>query len=910
MRILVLIFVYFLMVLPNRQVDSPHGPDFKMSCSDCHSSKSWELDTAVYSFDHNTTPFPLTGQHVTADCRQCHPTLVFRDAKTECSSCHSDQHQGTVGLDCARCHKTRSWLVDNINEIHQSSRFPLLGAHRTADCLQCHKSENHVRFDVPGIQCVDCHREDYASTTNPNHITSGISDDCLQCHKLTSLQWAGAGYNHNFFPLVLGHSGPKCTDCHLTSNYRETSAECSSCHLETFNATKEPNHTLSGISQNCSECHNLNPGWKPATFDHSKFPLTLGHKGPICSDCHKTEDYKSTSTECYSCHQQDFNSVKDPDHIASGFSTTCTDCHTTNPGWKPVTFDHSIFPLTLAHSVPGCADCHKGNYTNLPPACWSCHQNDYNSTVDPNHAAAGFQQTCADCHTTNPGWKPASYNHSIFPLTQGHSGPSCAECHKGNYTNLSPACWLCHQSDYNSTSEPNHSASGFPHTCEDCHNTNPGWKPALFDHSSFPLTQAHSVPSCTDCHKGNYTNLSPACWSCHQADYNSTTDPNHATAGFSQTCSDCHTTNPGWKPASYNHGAFPLTLGHSVPSCADCHKGNYTNLSSVCWSCHQSDYNSTADPNHSASGFPQTCDDCHTTNPGWKPASFDHSSFPLTQGHSVPSCSDCHKGNYTNLSSACWSCHQGDYNSTSDPNHATAGFAQTCSDCHTTNPGWKPASYNHSVFPLTLGHSVPSCADCHKGNYTNLSSACWSCHQADYNSTTDPNHSASGYPQTCADCHTTNPGWKPASFTHTSFPLTQGHAGPSCADCHKGNYVNTPTDCYSCHKTDYNQTVNPGHQALGFSTTCTGCHTTVPGWKPATYRQHDSQFPIYSGKHQGQWSTCADCHTNLSNYSAFSCITCHEHNKTDMDDKHLGEVSGYVYNATSCYNCHPTGRAE
>jgi hypothetical protein len=137
-----------------------------------------------------------------------------------------------------------------------------------------------------------------------------------------------------------------------------------------------------------------------------------------------------------------------------------------------------------------------------------------------------------------------------------------------------------------------------------------------------------------------------------------------------------------------------------------------------------------------------------------------------------------------------------------------------------------------------------------------------------------------------------------------------GHATPTCSDCHKGNYSTTSPDCFSCHQTDYNATVNPNHQSLGFSTTCTQCHNTNPGWKPASYTQHDSQsFPIYSGKHRGQWNACTDCHSNTSNYAIYTCINCHEHNKTDMDSKHRGQ-GGYSYTSAACFRCHPRGTSE
>src|SRR5512140_1033595 len=159
MRILSLVILFAFLIFSNQKTDSPHGADFKISCKTCHSPKDWKLDKDIYSFDHNKTRLPLVGQHVAVDCRQCHTSLVFYEAKEECSQCHSDVHQSTTGPDCARCHTPASWLVNNITEIHQRGRFPLLGAHRTADCYQCHKSESLARFDVTGINCIDCHRQ-------------------------------------------------------------------------------------------------------------------------------------------------------------------------------------------------------------------------------------------------------------------------------------------------------------------------------------------------------------------------------------------------------------------------------------------------------------------------------------------------------------------------------------------------------------------------------------------------------------------------------------------------------------------------------------------------------------------------------------------------------------------------------
>ena len=326
-------------------------------------------------------------------------------------------------------------------------------------------------------------------------------------------------------------------------------------------------------------------------------------------------------------------------------------------------------------------------------------------------------------------------------------------------------------------------------------------------------------------------------------------------------------------------------------------------------SCHQTDFNNTTNPNHISSGFPTDCASCHTTNPGWTPSTFDHSSFPLTDGHDIQDCTACHTaGNFTNISPDCVSCHQTNFDNTTNPNHTGAGFDTDCAKCHTPS-GWTPSSFDHSVFPLTLGHNIQDCNACHtEPVYANQSPNCVSCHQTNFDNTTNPNHVIGGFPTDCASCHTTNPGWSPATFDHTNFPLTLGHDIQDCNACHTtGNFSDASPDCVSCHQTDFNNTTNPNHSAAGFPTDCVSCHTTNPGWTPSTF-DHDGQyFPIYTGKHQGEWNTCSECHTVANNFTSFSCIDCHEHNnQASLANEHNG-VANYTYQSTACFDCHPTG---
>jgi hypothetical protein len=250
-------------------------------------------------------------------------------------------------------------------------------------------------------------------------------------------------------------------------------------------------------------------------------------------------------------------------------------------------------------------------------------------------------------------------------------------------------------------------------------------------------------------------------------------------------------------------------------------------------------------------------------------------------------------------------CHQADYNTAA--NHTAQSYPINCEMCH-NSISWNQTTFNHqnTSFPLTGSHITTDCQSCHTSGYTGTSTNCYACHTTDFNNTTNPNHVAGSYPTTCVDCHSTT-AWQPATFDHntTQFPLTGAHSSTTCQSCHSSGYTNTPTDCYACHTTEYNNTTNPNHIAANFPTTCVDCHSTT-AWEPATFDHDNQYFPIYSGSHNGKWNQCSECHTTPNNYSLFSCIDCHEHNRIDTDRDHQG-VNGYVYNSINCYNCHPDG---
>ena len=963
MRFLPQKIIIFFVLSISVVAQSPHGKDFNLDCELCHQALSWKIDLSKVKFDHSITKFELVGQHKAIDCRSCHVSLEFSNVKTNCISCHTDIHQGTVGKDCAKCHSPKSWMVQDINGLHQKSRFPLLGNHLTADCQQCHTRYTDLYFEPLDVDCYSCHLNDYNSAQNPNHVTAGFSTDCQDCHQITATTWNTINVIHDFFPLVGGHAIADCFECHEQGgNFTGLSPECISCHQTDYNNTTDPNHVQNNYPTDCTLCHTIN-GWSPANFDHNStaFPLTGKHITVDCQECHST-GYTGTPTDCYSCHRQDYENTEDPNHVLRGYSTNCTECHTTN-GWEDLlNFDHNItpFPLSGAHVETDCSECHQQGFSNTPTTCFGCHESDFNTAQDPNHVTGNFPTECTVCHSTT-AWSPAQFDHSLtqFPLTGAHITTECISCHQQGYTNTPTECVACHQTDFNNTTNPNHQALMLPTDCESCHTTDPGWIPATFPiHNQFyELVGAHaSISNCADCHSGNYNTTPNTCIGCHQNDFNNTTDPPHQTLNLSVDCLECHTMN-GWTPANFDHTFYPISSAHNEVTCGECH--SETNYQPQCLSCHLDDFNEEHDP-----GDPTDCWACHSTF-NWD-SNFNHNStnFPLTGAHTSLSCQDCHSGGYQGTPTECVACHQTNYNNTTNPNHQTLMLPTTCESCHTTNPNWTPATFPiHSQFFELLGAhlNIINCDNCHNGNYTNPPNTCIGCHQNNYNGTTNPPHQVLNFSLDCLECHTMN-GWTPASFNHTfypisgqhnnvsciechsqanyqqqclschlndfneahnqgdptdcwlchstynwdsnfnhsstNFPLTGAHVGLSCLDCHSGGYQGTPTECIACHQSNYNNTTNPDHQALMLPTTCETCHTTNPNWTPATFPIH-SQFFELLGAH-ANISNCDDCHNGNYVNPPNTCIGCHqnEYNSTN-DPPH--QVLNFSFD---CLECH------
>ncbi|MCZ7381467.1 MAG: NapC/NirT family cytochrome c [Candidatus Methanoperedens sp.] len=358
-------------------------------------------------------------------CNSCHEMNFYYNTwqnsthgpKAVCLNCHSEPGlNGFIGEKVRGAEQVVAHFSGNFTVPIQIVRRV-----KNDQCLACHPETRnltdktieakHALHMDKSVLCADCHsRLVHNQSGQPRVITLA---QCDLCHKA-----------HTNFKLVGVHATLSCEKCHPGDKYNGTSPNCESCH-------KVPANHIPGITGNCDKCHTT-AGWKPATFDHSKFPLTGKHQSLTCDQCHHGV-YNGTSSVCVNCHKVPAN------HVA-GIVSNCEKCHTT-AGWKPATFDHSTFALTGKHASLACDQCHHGSYTGTAAGCVDCHQ--------PPSTHAGMSTDCAQCHTPD-GFTPANFVHQRVGEHIGGRGErplSCVTCHPVQFTETSCTGSRCHSSN-------------------------------------------------------------------------------------------------------------------------------------------------------------------------------------------------------------------------------------------------------------------------------------------------------------------------------------------------------------------------------------------------------------------------------------------------------------------------------
>ncbi len=498
-------------------------------CARCHSDHHGRnFDMVRFdekNFNHNLAGYELTGAHKRIDCRQCHKadyvgdnnlkkrSQTFLGLQQQCSSCHQDVHQKTLGNDCAKCHTTEKFTpAAKFN--HDKSAFALLGKHKTVQCLECHQKEikngqEFQRFaDVPFKNCNSCHDDPHKNNLGTN---------CKECHtEQTFTGWAGLGkFNHakTHFLLKGKHKQVNCRECHQTGTgplavFQDRIGvlpeNCSVCHKDVHE---------NRFGSNCVECHNEDSFRKAGDiqkFDHDRtaFALEGKHEVVDCKKCHTTEHMTDPvpHNTCAVCHKD----YHEGQFAALTGKPDCAACHTVD-AFAGSTFTleqhaKTAFPLDGAHVATPCFACHKQEekwkFRDIGRRCIDCHKDIHEGQIAQKWY---LNNACEQCHLTT-SWQENRFDHSktAFALKGAHLKQDCRACHvpdaayaHGKFAGLSAACSQCHEEVHNKQFEQKGVTD-----CARCHGVET-WKMTNFDHSKtrFLLDGKHAKVACAACHK-------------------------------------------------------------------------------------------------------------------------------------------------------------------------------------------------------------------------------------------------------------------------------------------------------------------------------------------------------------------------------------------------------------------------
>jgi hypothetical protein len=279
--------------------------------------------------------------------------------------------------------------------------------------------------------------------------------DCSLCHVTNN--WSKIkqdGFNHNKtkFPLKGQHNSIACKKCHIKLVFDNTPTECAACHTDIHEGT---------VGKDCGRCHTPN-SWIVTNIrqihQQTGFPLIGEHAAADCNRCHTSASllrFNNIRTDCYSCHQYDYEKTIKPNHKIAGFGTDCQSCHNmSGQSWRSIGngFDHGFFPLIGGHKVQ-CDFCHIDNdfKTKLSTECSSCHDPGPAKVSSPAHTTKFLTFACSDCHNTSSWINVKFPKHEIYGRIYSgtHNGKwtACTDCHQNN-TAYTSYCSKCH--DFNS----------------------------------------------------------------------------------------------------------------------------------------------------------------------------------------------------------------------------------------------------------------------------------------------------------------------------------------------------------------------------------------------------------------------------------------------------------------------------
>ncbi len=437
--------------------DDSHQGNLGNNCNQCHTEESFQSHSLLKRFNHNSTGFPLRGEHKRIDCKACHtmdvePERLFQDNigihVDDCAACHEDSHEGNLGTNCKQCHNENAFssLSTLSGFDHNQTAFKLRGKHRTIDCKECHvmDADPLVIFQdnkhIGQNDCIECHRDVHEGK---------FGTDCIDCHNEESFSMGlGKGdmkdFDHDLtgFPLKGLHKSVNCKECHIADFISPIKHNaCADCHTD-YHQNEFATPKLGGRSPDCAECHTED-GFDITLYtieqhNQTKFPLEGGHLATPCFACHLRDGddrwkFRNIGEKCVDCHDDVHEGYIDSKYYPN---KDCQVCHTVD-AWDAMQFDHNItnFALEGVHAEISCMDCHGrdleadqnryANFNNVVGDCISCHENIHGDQFEVEGVT-----DCAECHGYE-NWKVPDFDHdrTEFPLEGRHAEIECSACH-------------------------------------------------------------------------------------------------------------------------------------------------------------------------------------------------------------------------------------------------------------------------------------------------------------------------------------------------------------------------------------------------------------------------------------------------------------------------------------------------
>jgi Class III cytochrome C family len=499
-----------------------------------------------------------------------HPSFTSR-----CGECHADHHQVLIDLASAD--------LDPTTLDHDTTRYPLRGAHAELDCAACHERParnvtglTRLRYlELSYALCVDCHQDPHQGQL------AREGETCRDCHTVAGWDGEHVSLDHAaVFALEGAHADAGCADCHaetLEGQPAPTLAEahlrglpqaCADCHQDPHQGQYAPG--------TCADCHGAWAwGGEQLAFTHADvWPLEGAHADAGCADCHQSTisgapapslaaaQLRDLPQACADCHGDV--------HQGQFAPGSCAGCHDSQ-AWtgEHLAFTHDdIWALEGAHADAGCADCHAATVggepapslaaaqlRDLPQACADCH--------DDVHRGQFPVDSCTGCHDSQAwtGEHLAFVHADVWPLEGAHADAGCVDCHATTISgtpapslaaarlrDLPQTCADCHGDPHGTYARVGDAPDLTPRACTECHDER-AWtgEHLTFDHdrdASFALDATHRSVACADCHDGLRFRPTPAgCAECHQ-----TTDSAMRGEGLPAasphaglvSCQDCH----------------------------------------------------------------------------------------------------------------------------------------------------------------------------------------------------------------------------------------------------------------------------------------------------------------------------------------------------------------------------------